>query len=191
MPKELRHLAWLDLNGDGAEYWAAMELMGQYASANHHIIHQLIARAVGKRVLLQVENHHNFAWKEHHLGREVIVHRKGATPADLGTLGIIPGSMAAPGFVVRGKGNPASLNSAAHGAGRRMSRTQAKKTYWGETVQSDLKKEGIIVKAASMPVIAEEAPGAYKDINNVVNVSHKAGISKKIVKLRPLAVAKG
>ena len=95
LPKELSYLAWLDLDSaDGREYWAAMELMGQYASANHYLIHKHIARHLGAGVLLDIENHHNFAWKERHGGRDVIVHRKGATPAGAGVLGVIPGSMA-------------------------------------------------------------------------------------------------
>src|SRR5688572_25988248 len=106
-----------------------MELMGSYAAANHALIHHHIAKNLGAEVLLDLENHHNFAWKETHVidgeNRDVVVHRKGATPAGNGVLGIIPGSMATPGFVVRGKGNAASLHSASHGAGRVMSRTKA------------------------------------------------------------------
>ena len=85
-----------------------MNLMGRYAAANHALIHRHIARKLGAEVILDIENHHNFAWKESHVidgaAREVIVHRKGATPAGAGVLGIIPGSMASPGYVVRGKG---------------------------------------------------------------------------------------
>jgi tRNA-splicing ligase RtcB len=131
LPQELAQLSWLDLATEpGQEYWAAMELMGRYAAANHALIHQHIARALGVEVMLDVENHHNFAWRERHQlpdgsEAEVIVHRKGATPAGNGVLGIIPGSMGAPGYVVRGKGVKASLDSAALGAGRRMSRTRA------------------------------------------------------------------
>src|SRR5438093_2130101 len=115
LPNELKRLAWLSLDSqEGQEYWAAMELMGRYAAANHALIHQHIAENLGAQVLLDVENHHNFAWKEKHVidgvEREVIVHRKGATPAGQGVLGIIPGSMASPGFVVSGKGNPYSLD---------------------------------------------------------------------------------
>src|SRR5215471_5578501 len=129
LPSELKRLAWLSLDSqEGQEYWAAMELMGRYAAANHAMIHKHIAEHLGAQVLLDLENHHNFAWKEKHVidgvEREVVVHRKGATPAGTGVLGIIPGSMAAPGFLVRGKGNDASLKSAAHGAGRVMSRTK-------------------------------------------------------------------
>src|SRR5213082_2739579 len=117
-----------------------MELMGRYAAANHALIHQHVAENLGAEVLLDLENHHNFAWKERHViggvEREVIVHRKGATPAGEGVLGIIPGSMATPGFIVKGKGEPASINSASHGAGRKMSRTQANKTFEWKKVNS-------------------------------------------------------
>jgi tRNA-splicing ligase RtcB (3'-phosphate/5'-hydroxy nucleic acid ligase) len=112
LPKELKRLAWLSLaEADGQEYWAAMSLMGHYAAANHALIHRHIARKLGLDQILDVENHHNFAWKEtHEIGgalREVVVHRKGATPAGAGVLGIIPGSMASPGYVVSGKGSVA------------------------------------------------------------------------------------
>jgi tRNA-splicing ligase RtcB len=123
LPQELRHLAWLELGSEaGQESWAAMELMGGYAAANHAVIHRRVAEALGARTLAGVENHHNFAWRGEHDGREVIVHRKGATPAGEGVLGVIPGSMATPGYVLRGRGEPASLRSASHGAGRVMSR---------------------------------------------------------------------
>ena len=123
---EAANLAWLDLNEEeGIEYWIAMNLAGEYASACHHIIHEKIADQLGRQPMKIIENHHNFAWKESYEGREVIVHRKGATPAGKDVLGIIPGSMTAPGFIVKGKGESASVNSASHGAGRKMSRTKA------------------------------------------------------------------
>lgn len=138
LPKELQHLAWLDLDTqEGQEYWQAMELMGHYAAANHACIHKHVAENLGLEPILDVENHHNFAWKEQHDGKEVIVHRKGATPAGDGVLGVIPGSMASPAYVVRGKGNPESLNSASHGAGRVMSRKQAaSKLNWKDATSS-------------------------------------------------------
>jgi tRNA-splicing ligase RtcB len=159
-----RNLAWLPMDGDGAEYWAAMELMGAYASANHHLIHGAIARHLGHPILGQVENHHNFAWKERHRGREVIVHRKGATPAAAGDLGVIPGSMAAPGFLVEGAGNPASFNSASHGAGRRMSRTAARDTATWRQAREVLEREGVTLISAGL----DEVPWAYKDIRTVM-----------------------
>jgi len=148
LPKELKHLAWLTLDEeDGQEYWAAMNLMGRYAAANHELIHKHIARKVGAHVMLDIENHHNFAWKERHTiygeEREVIVHRKGATPAGAGVLGIIPGSMATPGYVVRGLGRPESLNSASHGAGRVMSRSKALQSFTWSGTKKLLAERGV------------------------------------------------
>lgn len=165
LPDNLQHLAYFSLDShEGKEYWNAMQLMGKYAEANHACIHTAIAKRLGYDVILDIENHHNFAWKEIHDGKEVIVHRKGATPADKGVLGIIPGSMGAPGYVVRGLGDPDSLNSASHGAGRKMSRTQAKKTFtWSETKKL-LAERGVKVMSAGL----DECPMAYKDIDKVM-----------------------
>lgn len=169
LPRELQRLAWLSMNEpEGQEYWEAMELMGLYAAANHALIHQHIAKHLGAEVLLDLENHHNFAWKETHLidgkKREVIVHRKGATPAGEGILGIIPGSMATPGFVVRGKGNDASLHSASHGAGRVMSRTKANQTFRWKEVNQYLRDQGVTLISAGL----DEVPMVYKDIHTVM-----------------------
>ncbi|HTW93373.1 MAG TPA: RtcB family protein [Tepidisphaeraceae bacterium] len=165
LPAELRRLAWLDLETEaGQEYWAAMNLMGEYAAANHAVIHDKIRRALGAELLAGVENHHNFAWKERHGGKELIVHRKGATPAGAGVLGVIPGSMAAPGFVVRGRGNADSLNSASHGAGRAMSRTAARQKYRWNQVRPQLEAAGVRLLSAGI----DEAPVAYKDIHKVM-----------------------
>ena len=165
LPKELTHLAWLDLDTEeGQEYWAAMELMGKYAAANHACVHREVTRNLGARVLLDLENHHNFAWKEVHDGRPVIVHRKGATPAGKGVLGIIPGSMASFTYVVRGKGNPDSMHSAAHGAGRVMSRTAAKKNLDWKTAKRLLEDRGVTLLSAGL----DEVPMVYKDIDQVM-----------------------
>ncbi len=169
LPKEHKHLAWLSMDSaEGQEYWAAMELMGRYAAANHSLIHKHIAEHLGLEVLLDVENHHNFAWKERHViegvEREVIVHRKGATPAGEGVLGIIPGSMATPGFLVRGKGNAASLQSASHGAGRVMSRKKATESFEWSKVNRLLKDRGVHLISAGI----DEVPGVYKDIHQVM-----------------------
>lgn len=138
LPGEAANLAWLDLSEqDGAEYWMAMN----------------------------PPTHHNFAWKEMFEGREVIVHRKGATPAGKDVLGIIPGSMTAPGFIVRGKGEPASLSSASHGAGRRMSRTAALNTITHSTLNELLHHHGVTLIGGGL----DEAPLAYKDIHSVMN----------------------
>lgn len=165
LPQELRRLAWLELESEaGQEYWAAMNLMGAYAAANHACIHRHIVAHLGAEVILDVENHHNFAWKEQHFEREVIVHRKGATPAQTGILGVIPGSMATPGFLVRGKGQPDSLTSAAHGAGRVMSRTKAANTLHWDTVRTLLAERDVTLLSAGL----DEAPMVYKDIEMVM-----------------------
>jgi tRNA-splicing ligase RtcB (3'-phosphate/5'-hydroxy nucleic acid ligase) len=162
---DLGRLAWLSLESEaGQEYWAAMNLMGEYAAANHAVIHRLVAKLLGAEIIGGVENHHNFAWKERHQGRELVVHRKGATPAGAGVLGVIPGTMADPAFVVRGLGNPQSLNSASHGAGRRMSRKKANDMYRIQAVRKDLEKRGVHVLAAG----SDEVPGVYKDIREVM-----------------------
>ncbi|KIC96262.1 RtcB family protein [Flavihumibacter solisilvae] len=185
LPKEAAHLAYFDLDSEeGQEYWRAMNLAGAYASACHEIIHDKITKSLGAGLLARVENHHNFAWKEHHNGRDVIVHRKGATPAGKGELGIIPGSMTAPGFLVRGKGNPASLNSASHGAGRQMSRTKANQTITSETMRKQLKESGVTLIGGG----TDEAPAAYKDIHQVMAaqqdlVEVQASFSPKMVRM--------
>ena len=165
LPKEAKHLAWLDLDTEeGMEYWLAMNLAGDYASACHHTIHAKIAKAIGENPLAVVENHHNFAWKEMFQGKEVIVHRKGATPAGKDVLGIIPGSMTAPGFIVKGKGDATSINSASHGAGRKMSRTKALANITHDALQKELKNNGVKLIGGGL----DEAPFAYKDIHEVM-----------------------
>jgi tRNA-splicing ligase RtcB len=187
LPKELKHLAWLDLDTEeGQEYWQAMNLMGRYAAANHALIHKYIAKHLGLKVLLDVENHHNFAWKETHDGRETIVHRKGATPAGVGVLGVIPGSMASPGYLVRGKGNPDSMDSASHGAGRQMSRKKAKSSFTWSEAKDLLAKRGVHLISAGL----DEVPMAYKNIDAVMSqqtdlVATIARFDPKLVKMAP------
>ncbi len=166
LPAEAASLAWLDLDSSaGQEYWQAMNLAGDYASANHDQIHERIAQALGERAMFRVGNHHNFAWKEKLSdGRDVIVHRKGATPAGDGMLGIIPGSMTSPGYIVRGKGNADSLNSASHGAGRVMSRGAAKQSITNKMVRQELEKYNVDLIGGG----PDEAPMAYKDISRVM-----------------------
>jgi len=181
-----RNLAWLPLSGVGAEYWAAMELMEKYASANHHLIHEAIIRHLGHPTIVQIENHHNFAWRETHFGRAMIVHRKGATPAGRGMLGVIPGSMGAPGFLVEGLGNPSSLNSTSHGAGRRMSRKQAIKTSDWPHAKRFLREAGVELISAGL----DEVPWAYKDIVAVMEAQKDlarplARFMPRLVKMAP------
>ena len=167
LPSEAKHLAWLDLDTEeGQEYWMAMTLAGDYASACHHQIHDRLSKALGEQNLVMVENHHNFAWKEKdEEGNEIIVHRKGATPAGKGVLGIIPGSMTDPGFIVKGKGVVESINSASHGAGRLMSRSRAKASLSKKEVAQFLKKAGVTVIGSGL----DEAPQVYKDIHSVMD----------------------
>jgi tRNA-splicing ligase RtcB len=192
LPGELANLAWLDLDTEaGQEYWAAMELMGRYAAANHALIHRHIARHLGADVRLDLENHHNFAWRERHRlpggsVEDVIVHRKGATPAGAGVLGIIPGSMGTPGYVVRGRGSDASLHSAAHGAGRRMSRTAAKKQFRWEDAMAFLRERNVTLISAGL----DEVPMAYKNIDEVMAaqqdlVEPLARFDTRLVKMAP------
>ena len=192
LPQGLAELAWLGLDTEpGQEYWAAMELMGQYAAANHAVIHRLVARALSVEVRLDIENHHNFAWRERHLlpdgsERDVVVHRKGATPAGEGVVGIIPGSMATPGYVVRGKGSVPSLRSASHGAGRRMSRTQARKTLSWDAANVMLRERQVKLLSAGL----DEVPMVYKDIDSVMAAQQDlvdvlARFDPRVVKMAP------
>ncbi len=165
LPKHVQHLAWLDLNThDGMEYWLAMNLAGDYAKACHDDIHARLSKQLGTKPVVKIENHHNFAWKQQVNGEECIVHRKGATPAAKGELGIIPGSMTAPGFIVRGLGNENSLHSASHGAGRLFSRRKCKQTF----TQSEVKKALQAKEVTAIGGSIDEAPMAYKDINKVM-----------------------
>lgn len=187
LPPELQNLAWLDLDSEaGQEYWAAMNLMGDYAAANHAVIHREMVRALKAKVLMDVENHHNFAWKEVHNGEELIVHRKGATPAGKGVLGVIPGSMASPAYVVRGLGQPDSLMSASHGAGRAMSRTEATRSFRWKDVRHLLDEAGVTLVSAGI----DENPRVYKDIREVMRAQEDlveivGQFNPKIVKMAP------
>ena len=187
LPQELKHLAWLDRDGaEGREYWAAMQLMGKYASANHELIHRHVLANLRAGSLAAVENHHNFAWEEEHDGETVIVHRKGATPAGKGVLGVVPGSMGSPGFVVQGKGNADALNSCSHGAGRLMSRTAAVKSLNRDEVRRFLEDAGVHLISGGL----DEAPMAYKDIHAVMAaqsdlVDIVACFEPRLVKMAP------
>lgn len=159
-------LAWLYIGEEaGAEYWHAMQLAGDYASANHAVIHDKMIEAIGAESIGGVENHHNFAWSENHDGEDLIVHRKGATPASTGEAGVIPGTMVFGGYIVVGKGNPSSLRSASHGAGRIMSRTQAKALLDKRSWQDNLLRRGVTLIGGDV----DEAPGAYKELDTVMD----------------------
>lgn len=160
-------LAWLSLmSEEGAEYWMSMELAGDFARANHEVIHKKMAKGLGQEAAAVVENHHNYAWKERIGEKDLIVHRKGATPSHTGELGIIPGTMVDPGYVVTGRGAMEFLNSSSHGAGRTMSRTRARQTI-NEREWRDL-LHGRNIKLIGGDL--DEAPGAYKRIDEVVDL---------------------
>ena len=191
LDKSVRHLGWLPLDWhEGQEYWISMELAGKFASANHYVIHQRLAKAVGLKPVAVVENHHNFAWKERIPApagfaggeRDVIVHRKGATPAGKGVLGVIPGSMADPGYVVRGLGNGDALNSAAHGAGRAMSRKAALSSITKTERDRYLKERGVTLIGGGM----DESPQAYKRIDDIIGAQD--GLIEIVGKFRPIMV---
>lgn len=184
LDRSVKHLAWLDLNSqEGQEYWLAMNLAGRYASANHAIIHERVTNAARLNCIATVENHHNFAWEETLPdGTPVIVHRKGATPAGAGVLGVIPGSMADPGYVVRGKGNVSSINSAAHGAGRRLSRRQAFKKVDPKIWHKYLHDRNVTLLGGSL----DESPQAYKSINDVMDA--QADLVEIVARFEPRLV---
>jgi tRNA-splicing ligase RtcB (3'-phosphate/5'-hydroxy nucleic acid ligase) len=191
LPSELKRLAWLSLDSqEGQEYWNAMELMGQYAAANHACIHRHIAENLGAQVLLDLENHHNFAWKEKHVidgvEREVIVHRKGATPAGAGVLGIIPGSMASPGFVVSGKGNPGIAQLGLARRGPRHEPQSRQREIQLERREPFLRERGVTLISAGL----DEVPMAYKNIREVMAaqsdlVTVLGQFDPKLVKMAP------
>lgn len=166
LPRHAQQLAWLDIDTEaGQEYWLAMNLAGDYAKACHDRIHKNLLSALGLKAMALVENHHNFAWKDSlSNGKEIIVHRKGATPAHQGELGIIPGSMTTAAYLVSGRGNEHALNSASHGAGRAMSRQKAKDNMTNSAMKKLISNANVKLIGGSV----EENPLAYKDIDQVM-----------------------
>jgi tRNA-splicing ligase RtcB len=176
-----KYYEWLDLDQEaGQEYWQAMELACDYARANHEVIHASFARRSKLKVATVVQNHHNFAARD----GDLVIHRKGATPAGPGVLGVIPGSMADPSYIVAGQGVDAALNSASHGAGRQASRTQARATIGLSEVRKLLKQRDVIVEGLS----ADESPQAYKNIERVMEIQVEAGLIAPLARMRPVAV---
>ncbi|MBP1650122.1 MAG: hypothetical protein H6Q26_279 [Bacteroidetes bacterium] len=171
LPREAQQLAWLDLDTQaGQEYWMSMQLAGDYAKACHDRIHANLLKETGLQALATIENHHNFAWEDTLADdRKAIIHRKGATPAHAGELGIIPGSMTTAAYLVSGKGVPASLYSASHGAGRAMSRTRAKENVTMSALKKMLADANVTLIGGSV----EENPLAYKDIERVIDAQRE------------------
>jgi len=189
-------------SNEGQRYFSAMSAGANYAWANRQMIAHYIRKAwkevLGEKVKLTAiyDVAHNIAKLEKYevngKERELVVHRKGATRAFPGQPVLIPGSMGTASYVLVGteKGKD-SWYSTCHGAGRTMSRHAATRALSGQEIINQLKAKGILVKCYSMRGIAEEAPQAYKNIDEVVEVVHQAGLSQKVARLVPLAVIKG
>lgn len=185
LPKQYSELSWLSLDSEASqEYWLAMHVAGDFAAANHEVIHQAVIKAAGLDVAALVDNHHNFAWKEDFAGREWIVHRKGATPAGKGVLGVIPGTMADKGYLVAGLGNEKALNSSAHGAGRPRSRTASKAMFTRHQRDAYLKKQGVELLNPDSGV--DEAPQAYKEPAAVM--AQQSDLVKPLATFMPMMV---
>ncbi|MGB9668554.1 MAG: RtcB family protein, partial [Thermosulfidibacteraceae bacterium] len=215
-----RQLACAPYNSqEGADYISAMACAANFAWANRQIITHYVRKSfekvlntkwknVGLKVLYDVS--HNIVKLEEHIvdgkKKRLLVHRKGATRAfpsghpelpeiyrETGQPVIIPGDMGRASFVLCGtqKAMEETFGSTCHGAGRVMSRHQAEKVAKNMDVIKEMEKRGVIVRAASKRTLYEEIPEAYKDVSDVVDVVHKAGIAKLVAKMRPLAVVKG
>ena len=211
-----KNLAYAPANSPLAkEYFGAMQAAANFAFCNRQIIAHQVRGAFerlfpGCQVDQVYDIAHNIAKKEVHVvdgeDVEVFVHRKGATRAfppgseevcapyrDMGQPVLIPGSMGTASYILVGtdKAMSETFGSSAHGAGRLMIRTQAKKDFSGSQVKRDLRRRSIFVHAASAKGVAEEAPGVYKDVDEVIRVTEESGIARKVVRTRPLGVVKG
>ncbi|HKS23032.1 MAG TPA: RtcB family protein [Thermoanaerobaculia bacterium] len=178
---------------EGESYLAAMSAAANFAFANRQIITAGIRRAWPEPIEIVYDVAHNIAKVEEHDGRRLVVHRKGATRAFPGQPVLIPGSMGTASYLLAGLPGAMdqSFGSSCHGAGRLMSRTQAKKQIDGHELRQRLERMGIVAEAASTKGLVEEAPEAYKDVDAVVGVVAQAGIAKKVARLVPVAVVKG
>jgi tRNA-splicing ligase RtcB (3'-phosphate/5'-hydroxy nucleic acid ligase) len=178
---------------EGESYLAAMSAAANFAFANRQIITAGIRRAWQEPLDIVYDVAHNIAKVEEHDGRRLVVHRKGATRAFPGQPVLIPGSMGTASYLLAGLQGAMeqSFGSSCHGAGRLMSRTQAKKQIDGHELRQRLERMGIVAEAASTKGLVEEAPEAYKDVDAVVGVVAQAGIAKKVARLVPVAVIKG
>jgi tRNA-splicing ligase RtcB len=212
-----RELACAPFNSpEGQNYFCAMAAGANFAWANRQVITWEVRKAwegvLGRQEdvldivydvahnIAKIEEykrdanmriHANDAKKEDMI--RLVVHRKGATRSFPGQPVLIPGSMGTGSYLLVGqeKAMEESFGSSCHGAGRRMSRTQAKREIRGSELKQELNKRGIVVNTGSLSGLAEEAPEAYKDVDEVVEVVHNAGIAKKVARFRPVAVIKG
>lgn len=195
---------------EGERYISAVNCGINAAMANRQVIAYLVRQAFKKILDINIRQlydvGHNTCKFEVHDGKKVLIHRKGSTRAfgpnhphvptkyrNIGQPVLIGGTMGTSSYILTGTelGMKETFGSACHGAGRRMSRKAAKKRFWGKNVVEDLAKKGIVVRAHNFAGVAEEAPGAYKDVEHVVNTMHDAGVVKKIVQVLPVGVVKG
>lgn len=186
-----RDLAFLPMETrEGEEYYRAMNYCCEFARANRALmmerVGEVLTQVTGAKILETINIHHNYAALETHYGHQVLVHRKGATRASRDTVGIIPGSMGSSSYIVNGLGNPESFESCAHGAGRRMGRKQAIQSL--DLAEEQNKMQGILHGLRSRNAL-DEAPGAYKDIDEVMNLQRD--LVEVRISLRPLASIKG
>jgi tRNA-splicing ligase RtcB len=208
-----RQLACAPLSSpEGRDYFAAMSAAANFAWANRqvltHTVRGVFDRVLGRGTELRVvyDVAHNIAKIESAAGQKVCVHRKGATRAfgpssrelpaayrGVGQPVFVPGSMGTASFVMVGldASSDVSFGSACHGAGRALSRTAAKHRVTGSALRRELEAAGIVVRCPSNDELAEEAPVAYKDVERVVDVVARAGVAKKVARLKPLGVLKG
>jgi tRNA-splicing ligase RtcB (3'-phosphate/5'-hydroxy nucleic acid ligase) len=183
----------------GRRYYGAMVAASNFARANRQVMTELVRRAFERifgaagNLGLVYDVCHNIAKVERHGGRDVVVHRKGATRSFPGQPVLIPGDMQRASWVLRGLESSLerSFGSTCHGAGRVLGRGEAKRRIRGEDLKRQLDEAGVLVKAGKVALLVEEAPQAYKDVSEVVDVCEGAGLSAKVARLRPLAVLKG
>ncbi len=192
---------------EGQEYLSSMKCAVNFAFTNRqvisHFVERIFEKKFGETFSLLYDVTHNIGKFEKH-GENVFVHRKGATRAfgpgrkeiplkyqKTGQPVLIPGSMGTSSYVLFGKGNKDTFESSCHGAGRILSRSKAKKSFDRQEIKTKLKKQGIFVKSKSSSTLSEEAPRAYKDVDEVVKVIEKANICGLVARLKPLGVVKG
>jgi tRNA-splicing ligase RtcB len=188
-------LAFLPADSEeGQQYIKEMNYAVDFAKANRQLMMQRILDVIAANITEEVvpddpiNISHNFAALEHHFGQNVWVHRKGATKASKDTVGIIPGSQGSKSYIVKGLGNPQSFMSCSHGAGRRMSRNEARKVLTIDEEQKKIESIGAI-NYITEEIQLDEAPSAYKDIEDVI--SNESDLIETLVELRPLATIKG
>jgi tRNA-splicing ligase RtcB (3'-phosphate/5'-hydroxy nucleic acid ligase) len=195
-----RQLACASFSGTtGRRYYGAMVAASNFARANRQVMTALIRRAfehvfgAQRNLGLVYDVCHNIAKVERYDGRDLVVHRKGATRSFPGQPVLIPGDMQRASWVLRGLETSLarSFGSTCHGAGRVLGRGEAKRRIRGEDLKRQLDEAGVLVKAGKLALLVEEAPQAYKDVSEVVDVCEGAGLSAKVARLRPLAVLKG